>query len=200
MVGAAISAAAGQREDRFAEQRLFKPLGMRDYHWTGVDQTGSGWGAGGLRLRAVDMAKLGQLVLDGGRWQGRQIVPEAWLRQMTSPSSAPFYGYYWWINNVVEGRPEVDVMGFKGQFITVLPAQRAVVVMTSMLPIEGGLQTAKNVQLFRQMLEDYILPALDGGAAPSEAAREALLDELELSRRSQGVAGVEADPTDTPRI
>ncbi len=72
-----------------------------------------------------------------------------------APSSAPFYGYYWWINNAVEGRPEVDAMGFKGPFISVLLAQRAVVVMTSMLPIEGGLQTAK-------------------GAAPSEAVRKAL--------------------------
>ena len=76
LVGAAISTAAGEPEDKFAEERLFKPLGMQNYHWTGADQTGSVSGGWGLRLRAVDMAKLGVVMLHGGQWQGRQVVPQ----------------------------------------------------------------------------------------------------------------------------
>ena len=141
LVGAAISTAAGEPEDKLAEERLFKPLGMKNYHWTGADQTGSVSGGWGLRLRAVDMAKLGVMMLHGGQWQGRQVVPQSWIEQMSTPSAtAKDYGYYCWINHIVETEPEFGAMGFKGQFITVLPKENAVVVMTSILPTDGGLQ------------------------------------------------------------
>src|SRR5262249_41242483 len=134
LVGASIAAAAGVPEDRYAEEHLFKPLGMRNVHWTGADRNGMVSGGWGLRLRAIDMAKLGQLMLDGGRWQGRQVVPAEWIARMSRPSAqatAQDYGYYCWVNHIVDSEPEFGAMGFKGQFITVLPKQKAVVVMTA---------------------------------------------------------------------
>jgi CubicO group peptidase (beta-lactamase class C family) len=203
LVGAAIAAASGQREDSYAEEHLFKPLGMRNYRWTGADQTGTVSGGWGLRLRAIDMAKLGMLMLDEGRWQGQQVVPASWIRQMTSPSpkaTAQDYGYYCWINHIVESEPEFGAMGFKGQFITVLPKERAVVVMTAILPTDGGLRTGTYLNMYRRMVNDYILPAMQTLPAPqpSETARQALRRELDLSAQVAGVPGTELAFNDAP--
>ncbi|HDR9485267.1 TPA: serine hydrolase [Burkholderia aenigmatica] len=201
LASAMLSAAAGEPVERVAQARLFGPLGMKHAAWERADRTGlvsAGWG---LRLRAIDMAKIGMLVLDGGRWQGQQVVPRAWIEQMTSPAVSPHFGYYWWINNIVDSEPEFDAMGFKGQFITVLPKRNTVIVITGVLPVDGGLRDAENVKLFRRMVNGYILPALDGGAAgPATVETRAVLhDELALSARTEGVPGTQVDPTDLPK-
>ena len=203
LVGAAIAAASGQREDRYAEEHLFKPLGMRNFRWTGADQTGTVSGGWGLRLRAIDMAKLGMLMLDEGRWQGQQVIPASWIRQMTTPSpaaTAQDYGYYCWINHIVESEPEFGAMGFKGQFITVLPKEHAVVVMTAILPTDGGLRTGTYLNMYRRMVNDFILPAMQTipRAQPSESARQALTRELALSAEVQGVPGTDLAFNDAP--
>jgi CubicO group peptidase (beta-lactamase class C family) len=203
LAGATVSAAAGKPEDKFAEERLFKPLGMKNYHWTGLDETRSVSGGWGLRLRAIDMAKLGLVMLDGGHWQDKQIVPASWIEQMkTSSATAKDYGYYCWINHVVESEPEFGAMGFKGQFITVLPKQHAVVVMTSILPTDGGLRTATYLNMYRRMVNDYILPAIADGkkTTSTEGSQEALRKELELSRQTIGVAGTAEAPNDAPEL
>ncbi|CAN7581895.1 serine hydrolase domain-containing protein [Variovorax paradoxus] len=202
LASATLGADAGMPLEAFAEQKIFKPMGMAHYAWERADGKGlvsAGWG---LRLRAIDMAKLGMLVLSGGRWNGRQIVSQAWMRTMTAPSSAPWYGQFWWINDIVATEPEVHAMGFKGQFIVALPERNAVVVMTSMLPIEGGLRESKNVLAIRKMVNDFVLPALDNPshAGPTPARRKALAHELDLASRHQGKPGAPADPTDTPRL
>ncbi|MEO7953660.1 MAG: serine hydrolase [Polaromonas sp.] len=194
MVGAAIAAAAGQPEDRYAEEHLFKPLGMRNYRWTGADQTGTVSGGWGMRLRALDMAKIGMLMLNDGKWQGKQVVPASWIQQMSTPSSkatAQDYGYYTWINHIVRSEPEFGAMGFKGQFITVLPKEHAVVVMTGILPTDGGLRTGTYVNHYRRMVNDFILPAMKTLPAPklTDAAQQALRKEIELSAQSRGVPG-----------
>ncbi|MGV8804683.1 MAG: serine hydrolase domain-containing protein [Polaromonas sp.] len=202
LASATLGADAGMPLEQFAEQKLFKPLGMKHYAWERADDKGlvsSGWG---LRLRAMDMAKLGLLVLSGGRWHDQQLVSQAWMRTMTAPSSAPWYGLYWWLNDIVATEPEVHAMGFKGQFIVALPERNAVVVMTSMLPIEGGLRESKNVLAIRHMVNDFVLPALDNKAhAQATPARQAALTrELELAAHTQGQPAAPADPTDTPRL
>ncbi|MGE8319483.1 MAG: serine hydrolase domain-containing protein [Comamonas sp.] len=202
LASATLGADAGMPLQDFAAAKLFKPMGMAHYAWERADDKGlvsSGWG---LRLRAVDMAKLGQLVLTGGRWDGKQIVSQAWMRTMTAPTSAPWYGYYWWINDIVATEPETHAMGFKGQFIVALPERNAVVVMTSMLPIEGGLRESQNVLAIRRMVKDYVLPALDNQAhaKPTPASQKALAQELALASRHQGKSGAPADPTDTPKL
>jgi CubicO group peptidase (beta-lactamase class C family) len=203
LTAAVLSAAAGMPVETYAEERLFKPLAMKNYAWGRADTKGlvsTGWG---LRLRPIDMTKVGLLVLHGGRWQGEQLVSEAWIRQMTSPGVVPYFGYYWWINDIVTSEPEYDAMGFKGQFIMVLPNRNAVVVMTSLLPIEGGLRDAKNVQIFRQIVNDHILPALARKtvADGQDAAADALARELAASAQSTPAPGAPLDPyeTDTPR-
>jgi len=201
LVGAAVTQAAGQPEDRYAEARLFRPLGMTHYHWTGADGKGAVSGGWGLRLRSIDMAKLGMLMLDQGRWNGRQIVPASWVARMTTPSGpAPDYGYYCWVNNIVKSEREFSAMGFKGQFITVLPKENAVIVMNSIMSTEGGLRDAKYLDLYRRMVNDYVLPALQAGKSvkPDAARTAALREELELARTSKGVPGTALAFNDTP--
>ncbi|BAO86454.1 serine hydrolase domain-containing protein [Caballeronia cordobensis] len=201
LAAAMLSAAAHEPVERYAQANLFGPLGMKHAVWERADRSGlvsAGWG---LRLRAVDMAKIGMLVLDHGRWQGRQVVPEEWIAKMTSPAVAPYFGYYWWINNVVQSEPEFDAMGFKGQFITVLPKRNTVIVMTSVMSVDGGLRDAKNLQQFRHMVNGYVIPALDNRrhAQPSARARAQVDRELAISAQTQGIPGAQVDPTDMPK-
>ena len=82
MLGEIIYKASGLRADKFAERHLFSPLGITNYFWgkapNGVVNT-----LGGLALRPRDMAKIGQLFLNGGRWQEKQIVSEKWVKEST---------------------------------------------------------------------------------------------------------------------
>ena len=110
---------------------------------------------------------------------------------MATPSpTAKGYGYYCWINHVVETEPEFGAMGFKGQFITVLPKENAVVVMTSILPTDGGLRDATYLNLYRRMVNEYVLPAIHAKTVAAPESRAAALhEELELSAKAPGCAG-----------
>ena len=201
LVGATVSQVTGMPEQQYAAKRLFEPLGMSHYRWDGADGKGAVSGGWGLRLRSVDMARLGMLMLNQGRWNGQQIVPASWVAQMTTPSGpAADYGYYCWVNNIVKSEREFSAMGYKGQFITVLPKQNAVIVMNSIMSTEGGLRDAKYLDLYRQMVNDYVMPALQAGntVKPDAARQAALKKELELARTSQGVPGTQLAFNDKP--
>ncbi|MBI3330339.1 MAG: serine hydrolase [Nitrospinae bacterium] len=154
------------RADKFAERYLFVPLGISDYYWekypNGTVQTG-----GGLYLRPRDMAKIGHLFLNGGRWQGKQIVSEAWVKESTKPqvgagqlpalAQAQSYGYQWWLgafrvrDRVVES---YSAQGRGGQFIVVFPDLHMVAVFT------GWNDKVKLWIQPLEMLQQYILPAV----------------------------------------
>ncbi|QYY31686.1 MULTISPECIES: serine hydrolase domain-containing protein [Cupriavidus] len=201
LVGATVSQVTGLPEQQYAEQRLFKPLGMQHYRWDGADGKGAVSGGWGLRLRSIDMARLGMLMLNQGRWNGQQVVPASWVARMTTPSGpAPDYGFYCWINNIVKSEREFSAMGYKGQFITVLPRQNAVVVMNSIMSTQGGLRDAAYLDLYRRMVNDYLLPALQAGNTvhPDAARQAALQKELELAHTSQRVPGTALAFNDKP--
>jgi hypothetical protein len=122
---------------------------------------------------------------------------------MSTPSpAATDYGYYTWIHHIVEDRPEFGSMGFKGQFITVLPNENAVVVMTSLLPVTMDLRDSPYINLYRRMVNGYILPALHPAAKPMPSAqrRAALHQELQLSLHSKHAPGTATAPNDTPEL
>ena len=201
---AMLSAAAGKKLEDYAEEKVFKPLGMKHYAWTRADEKGLVSGGWGLRLRPVDMARLGMFALQNGQWQGKQVAPADWIKAMTTGQSTPFFGYYWWVHNIVEGgveggeQPEFDTMGFKGQNIVVLPKYNTVVTMTSILSPDGGLRDAKCLQILRYMMSEYILPALDHKqSTPTDAQKTALLEELQAAEDSKGVPGFALDPNNT---
>ena len=104
LLGLILKKVSGLPLDQFAKEALFEPLGIKDWAWERFS-SGDPYASGGLQLRPRDLAKLGQLVLDDGVWQGRQIVSIGWIKEMTTrhnPDGMWFgfargYGYLWWL-------------------------------------------------------------------------------------------------------
>jgi CubicO group peptidase (beta-lactamase class C family) len=92
-----IEEASGQRMDRFFEEAFFGPMGIEEYAW-GYDPSGRPYAMAGLALHARDLAKFGQLVLDGGTWEGERLVSEAYVEEMLAQGQphSPLHGLLWW--------------------------------------------------------------------------------------------------------
>jgi CubicO group peptidase (beta-lactamase class C family) len=166
LLGEIIHKASGLRADKFAERYLFEPLGISDYYWAKLPEDIVDTG-GGLFLRPRDMAKLGYLFLNGGRWQGKQIVREGWIKESTTNhagaiqvpawmQAADGYGYHWWLGSLKVATQDIQFYGARGragQFILVFPAQQIVAVFT-------GLNDDVLMNQPLHMLQRYVLPAV----------------------------------------
>ncbi|MDG1709310.1 MAG: serine hydrolase [Emcibacteraceae bacterium] len=86
-LGMLLIAATGQSMASFAEEKLWKPLGMEEDGYWNTDEEGIEAAAGGLQVTARDYAKFGQLYLNMGRWQDKQIVPSEWVRASVTPGA-----------------------------------------------------------------------------------------------------------------
>ena len=183
LLSAIVADTTGQSTLAFARARLFAPLGIHAEHalqpvnidnasraeaqaydraavaWN-TDPQGYQTGWSGLKLPARDLAKLGYLYLNGGRWDGVQVVPADYVRAATQAQSQPppsaglhGYGYQWWVTSE-HGHPSFLAMGFGGQFIQVIPDLDLVVVITSDAASQRGDA--------RQLVGEAIIPAATG--------------------------------------
>lgn len=148
---------------QFAQQHLFTPLGIEDYRWdVGPGQlSNTGWG---LWLRPLDMAKIGYLFLQGGRYGDQQVVSESWVnlstrRHLQATGSAD-YGFQWWMpasGSYLGGKVSTNdvyyAAGYGGQYIFVIPHLNMVAVVTA------GNFTGNSGAGF-SLLGEYILPAV----------------------------------------
>jgi CubicO group peptidase (beta-lactamase class C family) len=159
LLGGIVGVASGERIDLFAADQLFGPLGIESAWWYSGLPNGLPHSGGGLNLRPRDMAKLGQLVLDAGRWRGSQIVSESWIRESTQVRLAnvrtfgPYtadYGYLWW----TLPRGIITASGAQGQWIFVVPAMNLVVVVTG--------ESDANFLSGPDLLYKYVIPAVAG--------------------------------------
>lgn len=166
-----VESGSGLTADAFAHKYLFEPLGIADYAWEripcGLTDTD-----GGLYMRPRDMAKLGQLYLDGGRWRGSRIVSEEWVdesvREHMVNEQSPNYGFQWWCGNFHYANRSVSMFlasGHGGQVICVIPEFDLVVVLTHEVFDNPMGQIHNNAILGR-----YILPAVDGHRDVAETA------------------------------
>jgi len=123
----------------YARKQLFEPLGISDWEWVG-DYRGRPLAFAGLRLRPRDLARIGQLVLQHGQWNGRQVVPAEWIAESTRPhidtgiEAGLQYGYQWWLGKVKVGGAEqawIGGIGNGGQRMWILPALDMVIVTTA---------------------------------------------------------------------
>ncbi|MDX1406949.1 MAG: serine hydrolase domain-containing protein, partial [Saprospiraceae bacterium] len=126
-----ISKHTGLPFEDYVKQRLFDPLGITRYSWE-RDPDGQVWGGFGLQLTARDLAKVGQVYLDQGRWQGSQLVPSDWVErssvaQIEVPTSNSGYSLQWWISESTGTRIFFG-LGFGGQVLMVIPAKDIVIV------------------------------------------------------------------------
>jgi CubicO group peptidase (beta-lactamase class C family) len=136
LVSAIVRKATGRPLDEFAREALFEPLGISAVAWE--RRKGDTDAGGGLRLRPRDMAKIGQLVLAGGRWNDRQIVSREWIETSTAlkfkATDDQSYGYLWWLGRSrLNGREVnwVGALGRGGQSIRIVPELDLVVVVTA---------------------------------------------------------------------
>ena len=142
----------------YAEEKLFAPLGITVFEWV-RGRDGAYIAASGLRLRPRDLAKIGQLVLNGGRWDGRQIVPEGWLTQLfeTRVDLGDLgYGYQWWLSPPSDAGPSWFAgMGNGGQRLFVVPDFELIVVVTA-----GNYNRRQAARQSTILVTDVILPSV----------------------------------------
>lgn len=94
-----VGKASGKPLDRLVAEEIFAPLGITDFSWW-HDAAGTPAVSAGLSLHALDLAKIGQMLLDGGTWKGRPVVSKDWIAQSTSPGQpfTPSCGLLWWLD------------------------------------------------------------------------------------------------------
>jgi CubicO group peptidase (beta-lactamase class C family) len=145
VIAAIVAKISGMPFLSFAEEKLFKPLGISDYEWRGLGiwQRNIPGAASGLRLRARDLARIGSTMLNHGKWNGRQIVSAAWVRassQRHIEQSKPDwsidgiygYGYQWWHGEFTGHWGEYTTIagvGYGGQRLFVVPEKKLVITI-----------------------------------------------------------------------
>lgn len=163
----------GQPLAEFASEALFAPLGITEFEWVKMPANGEAAAASGLRLRPRDMAKLGELVLENGVWNGHRIVSEEWIKESTKARVDAWdtnrYGYQWWSGESNFGRSGESKFGLNdsrntswvagrglgGQRIYVVRDYDLVVVITAGLYDSGSQDVS-----VRDILNNYVLPAI----------------------------------------
>ena len=125
-----LTKATGMTAQVFANKYLFGPLGLRIDSWNNFQGVYTD-GARGIRIRPIDLARVGQLVLNGGVWEGQRVVSEEWVEQSTQQyiegNLEAYYGYLWWVNE----SGFYSGIGYGGQYLYVVPWADLVVVFTS---------------------------------------------------------------------
>ncbi len=144
MLSAIVQKVTGQTVEDYLYPRLFRPLGIVGTNWL-VSPTGVNTGGWGLYIKTEDMAKMGQFMLQKGKWNGKQLLPEAWfdeatqshiqqppvwLQEGTKVKDSDWYqGYGYQVWRCRHNAYRAD--GANGQFIIVIPEKDAVIVTTA---------------------------------------------------------------------
>ena len=174
MLSAIVQKTTGEKVVDYLRPRLFEPLGIENPRWEESPE-GISLGGYGLSVRTEDIARFGLLYLHKGEWQGKQLLPAAWVAKatsrQTSTGSNPTsdwdqgYGYQFW-----QSRHGFRGDGKFGQFCLVLPEQDAVVAITS---------GSNNMQAVMNVVWDRLLPAMQASALPpNDADRKKLVARL----------------------
>jgi len=166
LLGSIIERVLGKPFDVFAREALFQPLGITDWAWR-TYENGRFSPAAGLQLRPRDAAKIGQLVLDRGKWAGRQVVPAEWIARSIAPRLQAigyfdglfFYGYQWWLGRTLSGDAEVTWIagiGLGGQRLIIVPDLDLVVMTTA-----GMYSSPWQGNAAHDILYSFVIPAID---------------------------------------
>ena len=190
-LSAILTKVTGQTTLDYLKPRLFEPLGIEDPEW-GSSPEGYSLGGYGLKLRTEDIAKLGQLYIQRGLWDGKPLISREWVERATSKQVAneeeshakigidwrQGYGFQFWRCTHDAFRGD----GAGGQFIVVIPNKDAVVAITA---DTGSMQGELDA------IWDQLFPAFGGKSLPEDAA--------ELEKLKQVIARLEAHPTKKAR-
>jgi CubicO group peptidase (beta-lactamase class C family) len=193
MLGAVVYKITGKTLEEFLTPRLFQPLDIKGYDWETSPQ-GLNTAGYGLRVKTEDIAKLGQLYLQKGKWNGKEILTENWVNEATSYQTksqegngdwAQGYGYQFW--RCKPGFYRGD--GAFGQFCIVMPEQDAVLAVTSeswdmqqsmttmwenLLPAMQSASLAENQTEWTALkndLQNLSLPVVKGSPLPAASSK-----------------------------
>ncbi len=181
LLSAIIQKSSGMKTIEFAKKYLFDPLGIKDIEWAESPE-GINNGFSGLRLQPRDMAKIGLLYLNQGKWENKQIISVDWIKASTRPYidgrwNGEDYGYQWWINPA----GYYSAVGKYGQAIYVMPAKNLVAVFTSHI-------LGKDMYISGPLLKEYIIPAI-------ASSKPLPPDPQETARLDDFLAGIAKAPT-----
>ena len=201
MVSAIVQRVTGQKIIDYLTLRLFKPLGIEGADWE-TDPMGVNTGGWGLRLKTEDMAKFGQLYLQKGIWNGKQIIPGKWIEEATTkkieqapdaPQSAKDssdwlqgYCYQFWRSRHNAYRAD----GAYGQFIIIMPDQDAVIAITAETP---------DMQNELNLVWKYLLPAMQIEKLPANKEKATALKQ-KLSSLALPLHEKTANPSTAAKI
>ncbi len=154
-----IERGSGQSVFDFAREKLFTPLGIDDVEWI-KGNDGAFAAASGLRMRPRDVAKVGQVVLNQGQWEGKALISEDWLKAAFTPRTAVDdeleYGYQWWLGKMREtGQPWMAAFGNGGQRLIIIPSLDLAVVVNA-----GNYNQPDAWKLPVRIMAEYVLPTL----------------------------------------
>lgn len=190
MLSAIVQKVTGQTVLEYLRPRLFEPLGFKDPFWVSSPQ-GITAGAYGLSVRTEEIARFGELYLRKGMWNGKQLVPAAWVQQattvQTSNGSSPDsdwdqgYGYQFWRSRHNSFRGD----GAFGQYCMVIPELDAVVAITS---------GTRNMQQVMNLVWDKLLPAMKPGRLPENPAARRQLESRLAALRVKFPTGSASSP------
>jgi len=150
--------------EAYADKKLFAPLGITEYQWQYTPQKVANT-AGGIRLRALDFAKYGQLYKNDGLWGKQQIIPADWVKASlanqvarTEQKDGGHYGYLFWNDSIQSGQQSYDVAyasGNGGNKIFIFKDLPLVIVITAKAYNKAYAHPQVN-----QIVSDYLLPAI----------------------------------------
>ena len=131
-----LAKSTGQSIEDFAQEVLFEPLGIQTFRWDSSKKHGVGMGFG-ADARPRDLAILGRMIEQNGKWNDRQIVAESWLSESFKRRGTLLgidYGYLWYGESYTTERKKVQshlAMGHGGQFLILLPELQSIIVITA---------------------------------------------------------------------
>ncbi|MEU8227531.1 serine hydrolase [Kribbella sp. NPDC048915] len=170
MLSAILQRLTGERLLDYLKPRLFEPLGATEATWQ-VSREGITVGGWGLSINTETLACFGQLLLQHGEWQGKQLVPAEWYAAATArqvpndseenPDWKQGYGFQFWRGRHNTYRGD----GAFGQFCLVFPEHDAALIVTS---------ATTDMQAILNTAWEYLLPALEGKEVPAVARPERL--------------------------
>ena len=162
LLGKLVGITTGTRVDKWTAEKLFKPLGIKNYFWKTTPDNEVDT-EGGLYLGAEDLARIGYLFLHHGKWEEKQIVSERWVKQSISPVVADInpsnnsadsgYGYQWWVPST---KPFIFACnGYGGQFLMVAPEYDLVLVFNG-----WDIHFSQRALSSFHALKDRVIPAV----------------------------------------
>ena len=171
LLGLILERTTGMTVTQYLQTRIWDPIGMEfDGSWS-TDSLESDFEKmeTGVNARAIDFAKFGVLYLNGGNWNGTQVLPKTWIEESTQPlllenyddyyidyvKAMPGQGYYnymWWGMVREDGSYDFTAAGDKGQFIYVSPENNMVIVRNG---VKYGIDSHEWLKLFYEFVDQY---------------------------------------------